>query len=182
MRDFLKWWSSLVLKTFTVPAETIPSPNLLLASFAALLHCLSTFKSLCTITPKSLSLFCAPSTLSPNLTSIPSLANPKCITAHFSRLNSICQFPNHLNNSIRVSLSSSDPTLATNFVSSANLSTVLRIGSQSSRHTVNSTRSTRRVQSWPCVEMTVCRAVGYVNYLFYCIIIIVLFVLFRLWI
>ena len=25
---FLKWWSSLVLKTFTVPAETIPSPNL----------------------------------------------------------------------------------------------------------------------------------------------------------
>ena len=25
---FLKWWSSLILKTFTVPAETIPSPNL----------------------------------------------------------------------------------------------------------------------------------------------------------
>ena len=25
---FLKWWSSLVLKTFTVSAETIPSPNL----------------------------------------------------------------------------------------------------------------------------------------------------------
>ena len=25
---FLKWWSSLFLKTFTVPAETIPSPNL----------------------------------------------------------------------------------------------------------------------------------------------------------
>ena len=25
---FLKWWSSLILKTFTVPAETISSPNL----------------------------------------------------------------------------------------------------------------------------------------------------------
>ena len=25
---FLKWWSSLVLKAFTVPAETTPSPNL----------------------------------------------------------------------------------------------------------------------------------------------------------
>ena len=25
---FLKWWSSLVLNTFTVSAETIPSPNL----------------------------------------------------------------------------------------------------------------------------------------------------------
>ena len=25
---FLKWWSSLILKTFTVPAETIPSTNL----------------------------------------------------------------------------------------------------------------------------------------------------------
>ena len=108
-------------------------PNLLFVSFAALLHCLSTFKSFCTITPKSISLFCAPSTLSPNLTSIPSLANPKCITAHLSRLNSICQSSDHLNNSIRsclsLSLSSSDPTLATNFVSSANLSTVLRIPS-----------------------------------------------------
>ena len=119
-------------------------PNFLFASFAALLHCLSTFKSLCMITPKSLSLFCAPSTLSPNLTSIPSLANPKCIIAHLSRLNSICQSSDHLNNSIRsclsLSLSSSDPTLATNFVSSANLSTVLRIPSSISLiNTMNST-------------------------------------------
>ena len=28
INTFLKWWSSLILKTFTVPAETIPSPNL----------------------------------------------------------------------------------------------------------------------------------------------------------
>ena len=71
------------------------------------------------------------------------LLNPKCITAHLSKLNNICQSWDHPNRLTRSPLNTSlffVPTLVTTSVSSANLSTVLQIfTSISSIKTTNST-------------------------------------------
>ena len=92
-------------------------PSLLLALHAALLHYISTFKLLWTMTHRSLSLVCDTSNFPPNSILSPMLLNPKCITAHLSKLNNICQswdHPNRLTRSpFNTCLSSFVPTLAT---------------------------------------------------------------------
>ena len=55
------------------------------------------------MTPRSLSLVCDTSNFPPNSILSPMLLNPKCITAHLSKLNSICQSwdqPNRLTRSL----------------------------------------------------------------------------------